>query len=126
MSDSVSSCCNLYCSQVLCNAFQAWKGLQFCRFDPLRGFLRTLDTYIIGSLYDEGHIKIILFNWFLCGVTALIQRGGGGQVRTPAHSLCLAACLICINFSLPELRSVHLASAQCTWLVSLFHEVLLW
>ena len=51
-------------------------------YDPFRGFLRTVDTYVIGAFNDEGHIKIILFNWFLCGVTALVQRGGGAQVCT--------------------------------------------
>ena len=34
-----------------------------CRYDPFRGFLRTIDTYVLGAFADEDHIKIILFSW---------------------------------------------------------------
>lgn len=50
-----------------------------CRYDPFRGFLRTLDTYIIESFASTDHIFVILFSWFLSGLTGLIQRGGGAQ-----------------------------------------------
>lgn len=48
-------------------------------YDPFRGFLRTVDTYILGAFADEGHIYIILFSWFLSGITGLMQRSGGAQ-----------------------------------------------
>eukprot|EP00892_Ulva_mutabilis_P010777 jgi/Ulvmu1/8071/UM004_0308.1 len=48
-------------------------------YDPFRGFLRTLDTYIIESFASTDHIFVILFSWFLSGLTGLIQRGGGAQ-----------------------------------------------
>lgn len=53
--------------------------LPLCRYDPFRGFLRTLDTYIINSFASADHIFVILFSWFLSGLTGLIQRGGGAQ-----------------------------------------------
>ena len=38
-------------------------AVNLCRYDPFRGFLRAIDTYIVTEFADEGHIKIILFNW---------------------------------------------------------------
>ena len=37
--------------------------LSVCSYDPFRGFLRAIDTYVVTEFADDGHIKIILFNW---------------------------------------------------------------
>lgn len=50
-----------------------------CSYDPFRGFLRAIDTYVLGSLADEGHAYVIMFDWFLAGVVALMTRSGGAQ-----------------------------------------------
>ena len=52
-----------------------------CSYDPFRGFLRSIDTYVLGAFADEDHIYVILFSWFLSGITGLVQRSGGAQVR---------------------------------------------
>jgi Na+/H+ antiporter NhaC len=93
-----------------------------CRYDPFRGFLRTIDTYAVNAFADDGHIKIILFNWFLCGVTGLIQRGGGGQdlaniivKKAKTRRLTMLVCFICgvaIFFDSVHSASVHSISVR--------------
>ncbi len=40
---------------------------------------RIIDTYILQSLYDEGHLSIILFSMLIGGMVNLITRNGGMQ-----------------------------------------------
>lgn len=44
------------------------------------GFLRTIDTHVIGALADEDHLKILLFSSMLGAVVALVARMGGMRV----------------------------------------------
>lgn len=43
----------------------------------LKGFFSILDTYIIQSLNDSGHLSIILFSMIIAGTVSLITRNGG-------------------------------------------------
>ncbi len=54
--------------------------------DPFTGLLRTMDTYVSGSLQDSGHVSILLFSFLLGGMLGVIQRAGGtkGIVNTVA------------------------------------------
>lgn len=43
------------------------------------GFLKVIDTYILDSLYDTGHISVVVFSIIIGGVVAIISRNGGMQ-----------------------------------------------
>ncbi len=42
-----------------------------------QGFLAIIDTYIIQSLADSGHLSIILFSMIISGTVSLISKNGG-------------------------------------------------
>ena len=42
-----------------------------------QGFLAIIDTYIIESLLDRGHLSIILFSMIISGTVSLISKNGG-------------------------------------------------
>ncbi len=44
-----------------------------------KGFLSIIDTYIIDSLRDPGHIAIIVFSMMIGGMVAIITKNGGMQ-----------------------------------------------
>lgn len=53
-----------------------YKGSEF--FIALfKGFLAILDTYIIESLNDSGHLSIILFSMIIAATVSLISKNGG-------------------------------------------------
>lgn len=41
------------------------------------GLLRVVDTYIVGSLYDPDHVKIIIFTLLIGGMVKIITVNGG-------------------------------------------------
>ena len=41
------------------------------------GLLRVVDTYIVGSLYDSDHVKIIVFTLMIGGMVMIITVNGG-------------------------------------------------
>ena len=43
------------------------------------GLLRVADTYILGSLYDDDHVTIIVFTLLIGGVVRIITANGGMQ-----------------------------------------------
>lgn len=45
--------------------------------DPFHGFLRSLDTYVLGSLVDRDHATVLLFSFLLGGTLGIIHRTGG-------------------------------------------------
>ena len=45
--------------------------------DPLRAFLRTTDTYLVGSLADDDHAHIVLFSLSLAGMIGVVMATGG-------------------------------------------------
>lgn len=70
------------------------------------GLLRVVDTYIVGSLYDQDHVKIIVFTLLIGGMVKVITVNGGmrgivnrlsrrakgprsGQLVTFAMDLCV-------------------------------------
>ncbi|RKP14897.1 Na+/H+ antiporter family-domain-containing protein [Piptocephalis cylindrospora] len=48
-------------------------------FNPLTGFLRASDHYMVQAIADSENAKVLLFTWWLAGLIALIQRSGGAQ-----------------------------------------------
>lgn len=46
-------------------------------YNPLIGFLKVIDTYIINALTDVSHIQIIVFTSLFGGVVGLISKSGG-------------------------------------------------
>ena len=46
-------------------------------YNPLTGFLRLIDTYIINSISDSSHIQVIVFTLLFGGVIGLISKSGG-------------------------------------------------
>jgi len=45
--------------------------------DPVGGFLRTLDTYVVDAVADRSHASIILFSLTLGGMVGILARSGG-------------------------------------------------
>ena len=43
------------------------------------GLLRVVDTYVVGSLYDSDHVKIIVFTLMIGGMVKVITVNGGMQ-----------------------------------------------
>jgi Na+/H+ antiporter NhaC len=54
-------------------------------YNPLIGFFRLIDTYIINALTDVSHIQIVVFTLLFGGVVGIISKGGG--TRGIANSL---------------------------------------
>jgi Na+/H+ antiporter NhaC len=55
-----------------------WLGASFLYgLNPLTGFLRSLDTIVVGVLTERSHVEIILFSLMLGGMIGLITRNGG-------------------------------------------------
>ncbi|MDN5279300.1 MAG: hypothetical protein PWR01_3265 [Clostridiales bacterium] len=48
-------------------------------FNPLLGFLRALDKYLLNALADPGHAAIVIFSCSLGGMVGVINRTGGMQ-----------------------------------------------
>ena len=71
-------------------------------YNPFDAFVRSLDTYILGSIVDSDHATILLFTWLIAGMIAcMIKAGGGGglvlalsrHAKTPRGGSFLVACL---------------------------------
>lgn len=43
------------------------------------GFMSTIDTYLIGALYDPGHLSIIVFSLLIGAMVSVISKNGGMQ-----------------------------------------------
>ncbi len=52
-----------------------------------QGFLSIIDTYIVDSLNDKGHLSIILFSMIIAATVSLITKNGGmrGVVNKLSH-----------------------------------------
>jgi len=46
-------------------------------YNPLTGFLRLIDTYVINAIADPSHIQVIVFTLLFGGVIGLISKSGG-------------------------------------------------
>ncbi|RCK80608.1 MAG: Na+/H+ antiporter [Candidatus Ozemobacter sibiricus] len=58
----------------------AWIGATIVYdFNPLLGFLRALDKYLLEAMADPGHASIIIFSVTLGGMIGIVNRTGGMQ-----------------------------------------------
>lgn len=57
-----------------------WLGATFVfGYNPITGFFRTLDHYIINALVTAEHVYILVFSLVLGGMVGVITRSGGTQ-----------------------------------------------
>ncbi|QQR89862.1 MAG: Na+/H+ antiporter NhaC family protein [Myxococcales bacterium] len=62
-----------------------WIGVMGVQdFSPVRGFLRSIDSYVINEVADQHHGSVMVFTLMLGGFVALLSRSGG------AHGLATA------------------------------------
>lgn len=55
-----------------------WVGVTIMMsYNPVRGFLGSLDGYIVDNLADPGHATILLFTFGFGGLIGIVQRNGG-------------------------------------------------
>ncbi len=57
-----------------------WLGVTFIyNFNPIQGFLHTLDEYVVNALATPDRISILIFSLVLGGMVGVITRSGGMQ-----------------------------------------------
>ncbi len=57
-----------------------WLGVTIISgYNPITGFLHTLDTYIIKAFADSSRVNILLFTLLLGGMVGVITRSGGTE-----------------------------------------------
>ena len=55
-----------------------WVGATFAYdYNPIKSFLYSIDTYIVGALADTSHAVVILFSFALAGTIGVITHIGG-------------------------------------------------
>ena len=56
-------------------------------YNPVSGFLRSLDTYIVDTLANPGHVTILMFTFGFGGLIGIVQKNGGlaGIVKIAAR-----------------------------------------
>ncbi|MBN1352800.1 Na+/H+ antiporter NhaC family protein [candidate division KSB1 bacterium] len=55
-----------------------WLGATLhCGLDPLQGFMRVLDTYLIKALSHPDHVAIVMFSMTLGGMVGIMSKSGG-------------------------------------------------
>ena len=55
-----------------------WVGVTIMMsYNPIKGFLSSLDGYIVNNLADSGHATILLFTFGFGGLIGIVQRNGG-------------------------------------------------
>lgn len=67
--------------QVLISLFCGiWIGAIFIfNYNPLLGFMKTVDSYLVKSLADSNHASILIFSLTLGGMIGVISKAGGTQ-----------------------------------------------
>ena len=65
--------------EVLISLFAGvWIGALFLSgFNPFKGFLLTINDYIVPALADRDHVAVVLFSMSLGGMVGIISRNGG-------------------------------------------------
>jgi Na+/H+ antiporter NhaC len=57
-----------------------WVGAtMITNYDPVTGFLRVVDTYLIQALSQPDHVAIVMFSMTLGGMVGVISRAGGAE-----------------------------------------------
>ena len=73
-------------------------------YNPITAFARSIDTMLVESFADRGHVQVILFTWFLSGMIACVLKSGGGEGLVTALSRYArsvrAGCLITVGLGL--------------------------
>jgi len=67
--------------QVLISLFSGiWLGALFIYdYNPILGFIRTVDTYVIGALADTDNASVLIFSLTLGGMVGIMSKAGGTQ-----------------------------------------------
>ena len=103
------------------------------------GLLRVADTYVVGSLYDADHVKIIVFTLLIGGMVMVITANGGmrgivnwlakrakgprsGQLMTFVMDLCVffddySNTLVVGNTMRPLADKLHISREKLAYIV---------
>ncbi len=55
-----------------------WVGVTIMvSYNPINGFLKSLDGYVINTIADPGHATILLFTFGFGGLIGIVQKNGG-------------------------------------------------
>ena len=55
-----------------------WVGVTLMlSYNPVHGFLRALDGYVVDTVANPGHVTILLFTFGFGGLIGIVQRNGG-------------------------------------------------
>ena len=103
------------------------------------GLLRVVDTYVVGSLYDSDHVKIIVFTLLIGGMVKVITVNGGmrgivnwlskhargprsGQLMTFVMDLCVffddySNTLVVGNTMRPLADKLHISREKLSYIV---------
>ncbi|RKY55443.1 MAG: Na+/H+ antiporter NhaC family protein [Candidatus Neomarinimicrobiota bacterium] len=55
-----------------------WSGVTVITcYNPISGFFKSLDTYVVGSLANHGHASIIIFSLLFGGMIGIFCKNGG-------------------------------------------------
>ncbi len=55
-----------------------WVGVTIMMsYNPLNGFLKSLDSYIVDTIANPGHATILLFTFGFGGLIGIVQKNGG-------------------------------------------------
>ncbi len=55
-----------------------WVGVTIMfGYNPINGFLRSLDSYVVNTIADPGHATILLFTFGFGGLIGIVQKNGG-------------------------------------------------
>ncbi len=75
----VAILCAFLTRQVVPSLFcGVWIGAMLTHgWNPITSFLRSIDTYVLPALTDEGHASILVFSLSLAGMVGVIRATGG-------------------------------------------------
>ncbi|MGM0652910.1 MAG: Na+/H+ antiporter NhaC family protein, partial [Bacillota bacterium] len=71
--------------QVIISLFiSVWLGATFLHANPIDGFFRSVDTYMLESAADPWYAAILIFTMIIAGTLGLITKAGGAQAIAEA------------------------------------------
>jgi len=71
--------------QVIISLFIAvWVGATFLHANPIDGFFRSVDTYVLESAADPWYAAILIFTMIIAGTLGLVTKAGGAQAIAEA------------------------------------------
>jgi len=66
--------------QVIISLFIAvWLGATFLHANPIEGFFRSVDTYMLESAADPWYAAILIFTMIIAGTLGLVTKSGGAM-----------------------------------------------